>query len=200
MILSDLMHAAALLFIVFDPFASLPIFIGITMKFDDVAKTKSANNAVFVALILFLIFTLIGDQLLALFGITTAGFRIAGGLVLLLMALEIIFGLNLVRSNGQNVAWVIVATPILTGPGVLTTAILLTYKYGYLTTILAGSFALFITWVLLRNAVWIVKIVGANVIEISSKIIGLLLGAMAVEYIMRGSIEFIQNFGAAVLR
>lgn len=196
---SDLIHAAILLFFIFDPLASLPIFIILTSKFDEADKIRSANKAVIVAGILFLIFVLIGNELLALLGISAAGFKIAGGIVLLLMALEIIFSLNIVHQSEHNVAWVIIATPILTGPGVITTAIILASKYGYLATLIAGTFALLITWVLLRNAVLIVKIVGSNVIEISSKIIGLLIVAMAIEFILRGGIEFFHNFAGQLL-
>ncbi len=189
--LSDVVYAATLLFFIFDPFASLPIFITLTKNFSDEDKIKSANKAVLVAGILFVIFVVVGKELLALFGVTTSGFRIAGGLVLLLMSIEIIFGLGLTRAGEQNVAWVIVATPILSGPGVITTAIILTTNYGYLVPLIAGLFALLITWILLHNAHLIVRLVGNNVIEISSKIIGLLIAAIGIEYIMRGSFDFI---------
>lgn len=199
MIPPGLNHAATLLFFVFDPLASLPIFILLTNRFDETDKIRSANRAVVVAGILFLIFVLIGNDLLALLGISAAGFKIAGGIVLLLMALEIIFGLNIVHPSEHNVAWVIIATPILTGPGVITTAIILAARYGHLITLVGGTFALLITWVLLRNAVLIIKVVGSNVIEISSKIIGLLIVAMAVEFILRGGIEYLQSFAGQPL-
>lgn len=189
--IDSLVYAVALLFFIFDPFASLPIFISMTKNMDDKEKMKAANNAIIVAAILFLIFTLIGTNLLALFGVSVDSFRVAGGIVLILMAVEIIFGFNLTKQGGDNVAWVIIATPILTGPGVITTAILLTSSVGIVTTLLAGIISLVITWGLLRNAVYIVRRVGNNVIEIFSKIIGLLIAAMAVEYILKGVADWI---------
>ncbi|MCQ5376170.1 MAG: MarC family protein [Methanomassiliicoccales archaeon] len=191
--LSEIIYASTLLFFIFDPFASLPIFISLTKNFSDDDKIKSANRAVLVAGILFVIFVLVGRELLSFFGVTTSGFRIAGGLVLLLMSLEIIFGMNLTRINSENVAWVIIATPILTGPGVITTAIILTTNYGYIVPLIGGLFALLVTWILLHNAVLITRIVGNNVIEIMSKIIGLLIAAIGIEYIMRGGYEFIST-------
>ena len=88
----------------------------LTKGLDDRALISSANCAVLVAALLFSIFVLIGQPLLSLFGSPP---RVQGGrgLVLLLMAMEIVFGLNLIRSGDQNVAWVIIATPILSGPG-----------------------------------------------------------------------------------
>jgi len=116
------------------------------------------------------------------------------------MAVEIIFGLNLTKQGEGNVAWVIIATPILTGPGVITTAILLTSSVGLVTTLFAGIISLVITWGLLRNSVLIVRRVGNNVIEIFSKIIGLLIAAMAVEYILRGVSDWISaNMHAVIL-
>lgn len=150
--LDGLFYAATLLFFIFDPFASVPLFIAMTKGLDDKAMVSSANRAVLVAAILFFIFVLIGQPLLSMFGITIEGFKIAGGLVLLLMAMEIVFGLNMIRSGDQNVAWVIIATPILSGPGVISTAIILTVQLDPVTVLLAGSFSLLITWVLMRNA------------------------------------------------
>jgi multiple antibiotic resistance protein len=195
--LNGLVYAVTLLFFIFDPFASIPIFICMTKDLDDRQKTSSANRAVLVAALLFVIFAVLGTNLLGVFSVTLDGFRIAGGIVLLLMAIEIIFSLSFTKNQDADVAWVIIATPILTGPGVITTAILLVAKYDLLTTLIAGVFSLIITWILLRNAGAIIKIIGHQAIEIFSKIIGLLLAAMAVEFIMRGAIDYIHH--AAVI-
>jgi multiple antibiotic resistance protein len=194
-----LFYAITLLFFIFDPFASLPIFISLTKTFDDREKTASANKAILVAGVLFVIFSLIGQPLLDAFGITIDGFRIAGGIVLLLMSIEIIFGLSITKPGQTNVAWVIVATPILTGPGVIATAILLTSIAGVLTTLIAGAVALVVTWVLMRNSVRIVKFLGQNVIEISSKIIGLLIAAVSIEYVLQGATDWIKTHSLVIL-
>jgi multiple antibiotic resistance protein len=197
--LSDLVYATTLLFFIFDPFASLPIFITLTKSFNDEDKMKSANKAVLVAGILFVIFVFIGKELLGVFGVTTPSFRMAGGIVLLLMAIEIIFGIGIMHQGEQNVAWVIVASPILTGPGVITTAIILTTNYGYITPLFAGVISLVITWGLLRNAATMVRLVGNNVIDIFSKVIGLFIAAMGIEYVMKGAIDYIVASGLLVL-
>ncbi len=196
--LDGLFYAATLLFFIFDPFASVPLFIAMTKGLDDKAMISSANRAVLVAAILFYIFTLIGQPLLSLFGITIEGFKIAGGLVLLLMAMEIVFGLNLIRSSDQNVAWVIIATPILSGPGVISTAIILTVQLDPLTVLLAGSFSLLITWVLMRNAHRFVKAVGTNVIDVFSKVVGLLIAAIGIEYMLSGVAGWLDIYGPAM--
>jgi multiple antibiotic resistance protein len=192
--LEGLVVAATLLFFIFDPFASLPMFLTLTKDQTEKQKVSSANRAVLVASILFVIFALIGQYILNIFSITADGFRIAGGIVLLMMAIEVIFGVSFSKQDDGNVAWVIIATPILTGPGVITTAILLVVKYDILTTLIAGFFALMITWILLRNAVLIVRYLGHNTIDIFSKVVGLLIAAMAVEYIMKGAIDYMNHY------
>lgn len=189
--IDTLIYAVSLLFFIFDPFASLPIFISLTKNMDDKEKERSANKAILVAALLFIIFTLIGPDILRLFGISLDAFRIAGGLVLMLMAIEIIFSLSFTRGGSQDVAWVIIATPVLTGPGVITTAILLAGTIGIFPTVIAGIIALVVTWGLLRNAILIVRRVGNNTIEIFSKIIGLLLAAISVEYILKGVTDWL---------
>lgn len=196
----ELIYAVALLFFIFDPFASLPIFISLTKNMDDKEKKRSALYAILVSGALFIIFTLLGTAILDLFGISLDAFRIAGGLVLLLMAIEIIFSISFSRGSEQsNVAWVIIATPVLTGPGVISTAILLTAKVGWVTTIIAGVISLAITWGLLRNSIFIVRKVGNNTIEIFSKIIGLLLAALAVEFMLQGASDWVGTHSMASL-
>ncbi len=192
-ILTDFIPALTRLFLVFDPFASIPIFISLTMDLDKAERIRSANKAVILAFVLFLIFVVMGNKLIALLGISVASFMIAGGLILLLFALEVIFGLNIVRLGKQSVAWVIIATPILAGPGVITTAIILTIKYGYITTLISGATALLITWLFLRNSIELTHIIGGNIIEITSRVFGLLLMALAIEFIMQGGMEYVKG-------
>jgi len=186
----DFFYAAVLLFLIFDPFATIPVFLSMTKGIDYEDRIKSANRAVLVATILFVIFVVIGKSLLDLFDLSIASFRVAGGVMLFLLALEIIFNIQLGREDGGSVAWVVIASPLLTGPGAMTTAILLAETEGYLVTVLAGMPVLFVTWILLRNATRIMRIIGNNVIDITSRIIGLLVAAMGVEFILRGLSEY----------
>lgn len=196
--LQSLFRAAALLFFVFDPLVSVPIFVALTKKLGKKEKINSADKAIFVAGILFLIFALAGNELMAMLNISAAGFKMAGGIVLLLLALQTIFGIDMVNPHKAGVAWVMLATPVLTGPGVMTSAIILASKYGYTTTLFAGFIALFITWMILRNSAAIIGRLGLNFIEVSSKVIGLLTAAMAVEFLLGGGIEFFNAFRTAV--
>jgi multiple antibiotic resistance protein len=175
------------LFLIYNPFASLPIFISLSGGKDPKVVKSYANKAILVAGLLLVIFVVVGPFLMDIFGITMNGFRVAGGLVLLLMAVEIIFGMSIWKGGENDAAWVIVATPILTGPGVITTAVLFSEEFGMLPVLLAGVISLAITWLLLSNSAVVMKYAGNQSINIMSKIVGLLIAAMAIEYIFTGA-------------
>jgi multiple antibiotic resistance protein len=180
------------LFLIYNPFASLPIFISVSKGLEPNVVKSYANKAVLVAGVLLAVFVLIGPYLMDAFHVTMNSFRVAGGLVLLLMAVETIFGLKLWKGKEGDAAWVIVATPILTGPGVITTAVLFSDQYGMLPVLIAGIVSLAATWVLLRNSTLIMRYTGDQFINILSKIVGLLIAAMAIEYIFTGSVGWFE--------
>ena len=182
------------LFLILDPFASVPMFLNITKGTDERTIRSYANRAIFVAAILLFIFILIGNNLMDIFGVTMDSFRVAGGIIFLLMAVELVFGLKLSKIDDQKGAkWAIIASPILTGPGVITTAILSTSKYGLETVVISSIIALLITWVILRESTLIMKYVGEQALGIVTKIIGLFIAAMGVESIFSGSLGWFDS-------
>ena len=188
----DIMALASVslsIFLVMNPFSSIPTFLSITNGVDKDTMRGYANRAVVVAGILLFVFVFIGSPLMSMFGVTMESFRVAGGLILILMGAELVFGLKLNKvSNEKDAPWIIVATPIMTGPGVITAAILFTL------VVIAGVIALAATWALLRIAPSIVKLVGVNALNITSKIVGLLLAALGVEYMFQGANEWVAMY------
>ncbi len=179
------------IFLVMNPFSSIPTFLSITDGVDHDTLRSYANRAVVVAGVLLFAFIFIGEPLMSLFGVTMESFRVAGGVILVLMGAELVFGLHLGKMDDKKDApWIIVATPIMTGPGVITAAILFTQEYGYMEVVLAGLLALLATWALLRLSPSIVRLVGENALSITSKIVGLLLAALGVEYMFQGANEW----------
>ena len=184
----DIMALASVslsIFLVMNPFSSIPTFLSITNGVDKDTMRGYANRAVVVAGILLFVFVFIGSPLMSMFGVTMESFRVAGGLILILMGAELVFGLKLNKvSNEKDAPWIIVATPIMTGPGVITAAILFTQEYGFPLVVIAG----------LRIAPSIVKLVGVNALNITSKIVGLLLAALGVEYMFQGANEWVAMY------
>ena len=176
------------LFLILDPFASVPMFINITKGLEERDVKSYADKATVVAAILLFVFMFIGKDLMGVFGVTMDSFRVAGGIIFLMMAIELVFGLSLSKMDDEKGAkWAIIASPILTGPGVITTAILFSSQYGYLTVMVSGAAALIITWVILRYSSLIMRYVGEQALGIMTKIIGLFIAAMGVESIFAGS-------------
>ena len=181
-----------------DPFASVPMFINITNGLDNRTIKTYADKAIVVAAVLLFIFILIGDKLMDIFGVTMDSFRVAGGIIFLMMAVELVFGLKLSKIDDQKGAkWAIIASPILTGPGVITTAILISSKYGIATVMVASTIALVTTWVILRESDLIMRLVGEQALSILTKIIGLFIAAMGVESIFSGSLGWFDSHMAA---
>ena len=185
------------LFLILDPFASVPMFINITNGLDNRTIKTYADKAIVAAILLFM-FILIGDKLMDIFGVTMDSFRVAGGIIFLMMAVELVFGLKLSKIDDQKGAkWAIIASPILTGPGVITTAILISSKYGIATVMVASTIALVTTWVILRESDLIMRLVGEQALSILTKIIGLFIAAMGVESIFSGSLGWFDSHMAA---
>ena len=183
---------------ILDPFASVPMFINITNGLDNRTIKTYADKAIVVAAVLLFIFILIGDKLMDIFGVTMDSFRVAGGIIFLMMAVELVFGLKLSKIDDQKGAkWAIIASPILTGPGVITTAILISSKYGIATVMVASTIALVTTWVILRESDLIMRLVGEQALSILTKIIGLFIAAMGVESIFSGSLGWFDSHMAA---
>ena len=186
------------LFLILDPFASVPMFINITNGLDNRTIKIYADKAIVVAAILLFMFILIGDKLMDIFGVTMDSFRVAGGIIFLMMAVELVFGLKLSKIDDQKGAkWAIIASPILTGPGVITTAILISSKYGIATVMVASTIALVTTWVILRESDLIMRLVGEQALSILTKIIGLFIAAMGVESIFSGRLGWFDSHMAA---
>lgn len=193
--LSVIVSVAVSIFLVMNPFSSIPTFLSITGGADQATIRSYANRAVIVAGVLLFVFVFIGSPLMSLFGVTMESFKVAGGVILVLMGAELVFGLKLNKIKDEKDApWIIVATPIMTGPGVITAAILFSQQYGYIEVIIAGIISLIATWALLRLAPKIVNLVGYNTLNITSKIVGLLLAALGVEYMLQGANEWVNLY------
>jgi len=193
MFVEDFIAAFVMLFVVMDPFSSIGPFLVLSKGFKDEQRTKSANEAAVVAAVLMVPFIFFGMNVLSMLGISLASFKIGGGIVLALLGLQIVLGFSLSKEEkkptGTAVA-IIIATPLLTGPGVLVTVVFLKQQYGLPIAILASLISLSLSWFLIRNAHRVQEKIGNSVVEIFSKIMGLLLVALAVEFISSGIMLF----------
>ena len=182
------------LFIILDPFLGLALFITLTKHMKRKERYKQAFIACFVAFALLMIFLFTGQWILELLGISFSSFMIAGGIILLVMGIMSIIGIEFKRKKSMSAAAILIATPVLTGPGAMTTVVILSRQYGFIPPVIASVLVLGITWIMLINAEKIQKLLGERVIEILSRLMGLILAALAAEFIKNGIIDSLRDF------
>ena len=128
-------------------------------------------------------------MLFGFLGIKIEHFKIAGGIVLFLIALEYVLGITFPKEQKKvDVGIVVIGVPLITGPGVLTAAILLVNSVGFVTTATAAIVSLALTFLILLMAPRLMKIMGETGSEIFSRIMGLLLASIAVDFVLSGII------------
>ncbi|MBS3069575.1 MarC family protein [Candidatus Micrarchaeota archaeon] len=177
------------LLIIMDPFSSIPAFLGLTKKMDGKQKADAALTAALVAGGVTVGFALAGMELLAVLGVRLHSFQVAGGLLLLLAAIQFAFGIKFGEKEGKSkasLAIVLIGVPLIAGPGTMTTAVLLAGTHGIVVVVVAALIATAVAYIILRASSAIGRLLGARGLEISSRLMGILLAAIGVEYIRLG--------------
>jgi len=172
-----------------DPFPSLIPFFEYTKKCTDNDRRICATKAVFIAGIVAVLFMLLGPALLGVMHLQISDLKIAGGIVLVLLGVETVLGITFGTHNKKsdiNDVAILIATPLLTGPGLVSTLVILAADNGFPVTVAALVLALLVSWFVLVGANTIKKLAGDQFIHVLAKIIGLLLLALGVAYIRTG--------------
>jgi multiple antibiotic resistance protein len=175
------------IFGVMDPVGNVPVFLTLTEKMGRGAARSLARRAVIRAGAILLVFTFLGNAILSAFHVSMESFRIAGGLVLTLIGLQILFGLDGTSrseaSGEADVSVVPLATPLIAGPGTLTSAVILAKEYGYLVTLAGIAANLALSYLLFHQAHVVLKLLGKKGTVVFAKVMGLILVAIGVEFI-----------------
>ncbi|MFZ2074545.1 MarC family protein [Methanoregula sp.] len=187
-LVSGIIYAFAALFVILDPILSVPIFAGMTKGQSSREIHKQAFIAVAVAGVLMYIFLIFNTAIFEILGLTLSTFQIAGGILLFLLGLEMALGIELCKSKDHSptAAGVVIGTPLLCGPGAITTVMLLSKDYGILIPFVAITLCLAATWVILYFSAGIQRILGTVVTDIMGKVLGMLVAAIAVKIIFSG--------------
>lgn len=192
-LLPGILYSFAALFIILDPLLSVPIFAAMTKGQTTAEIHKQALIAVAVAGSLMYIFLIFNTAIFSILGLTVPAFQIAGGVILFLLGLQEAMGIEIGRSkvHAASAAGVVIGTPILCGPGTITTVMLLSKDYGVLITFVAITLSLLATWLILYYAESIQRILGDVVTDIMGKVLGMLVAAIAVKIIASGILAYI---------
>lgn len=183
------------IFVAIDAVGVLPIFMGFTENLKRKEKRRIVSQSMVTAFLIGIIFLLMGKWILKALGVNVADFKIAGGLVLLVIALRDL--LQYERSHKlspDTMGAVPIGTPLVTGPAVLTTILILLDSYGMFLTVLSFMTNLLIAWVVFSYASEISNFLGKAGSKAISKIAHLLLAAIAVMMMRRGIIDTVTYF------
>ncbi|HOB59765.1 MAG TPA: MarC family protein [Methanoregulaceae archaeon] len=192
-----LIYSFSALFVILDPLLSVPIFTSMTQGQSSSEINRQALIAVAVAGFLMYLFLFFNFFIFDTLGITLASFQVAGGILLFLLGLQMALGIDIgkTKEHTPTAAGVIIGTPLLCGPGTITTVLLLSEENGMIITALAIALVLAATWIVLRFSFQIQKLLGNTVTEILAKILGMLVAAIAVSIAADGIIGLLQDYG-----
>jgi multiple antibiotic resistance protein len=149
---------------------------------------KLLIKSMIIAFLLLFTFTLFGRSILYLFSIDLYDFRVAGGLLLFIISLQMIFGLDTQGYTSRPLGIVPLATPLLAGPGAVTAAIVMSGTTGIITTALACAAVFIISYYLLKLSKYLLAFTGKEFMDVLAKVIGLILAAISIHYIREGII------------
>lgn len=175
----EILSAFLVMFAIIDITGSIPIFVSMRDKGTKIKPMQATG----VALLLFVAFFIVGDQLLKLFGIDMPSFAVAGSVVLFILAFEMILGRDIIKneptSSGASI--VPIAFPLIAGPGAITAFISLHAEYETVNIMIGLALNIVIDYFVLRYLDKITHWLGADIIYVLRKFFGVILLAMAVK-------------------
>ena len=190
-------QAFVLYFVVIDPIGNTPIFMSITQSQNEKEKYQTAIEGVIIATIVLTIFSIIGQFLLSYLNISLESFRIAGGIILFLIAIEMLFNKRQERKEKilehakDKLSIFPLAIPLLAGPAAITSVIVIATKYQG-DIILQSVSLLGLVMVMLITLLFFLllaksdKFLKKNITNIISRVIAIILAALSIQYIIDG--------------
>ena len=186
------------LLVIIDPPGTVPVFLGLTRGRSARARNRLAWQAAVVAFGVIVAFALFGRTILNYLGVGLPALEGAGGLLLLLVSLELLTGKSDEPTSAQraraNVAFVPLGTPLLAGPGAIVATMLYVQRIHGLANVLALALAILavtvVVWLAMRFSTVIHRILTDNGVELLTRIAGLLLSAIAVQLVATAVLAF----------
>lgn len=203
MMIVDFLRIFVAIFIIVEPIGLLPLFIALTHNYSKKRIKHTVWLACLTAAFVLIIFTFTGDIMLEFFGVTIPAFRIAGGIIIFIVALGMLQAKRTrlkttpeEEEKGleqEEVGIVPIGIPMLAGPGAITTVIVSTsssQQYNTCITIAAIMLTLFFAFFILKQAASIHRILGPTGLNIFTRLMGLILAVISVQFVIDGIKEF----------
>jgi len=196
------------IFVIVDPFAVIPVYLGLTDRFSAESLVKIRRKATFVACVILIFFAVTGMSLFNFFGTTLPAFQIAGGLLLFKFGIEQL-GANRTRVKEEerdeglhrdDISVFPLATPLLAGPGAISTVVLQSSKTkstpSLLMLCLAIVLAVALCNLVLKLGPLLYRVIGTTGLNLLTRLMGLILTAVAVQFIINGLTTVIHEISA----
>ena len=193
----DVLATFIFFFAVIDPIGTVPVYIAATSRYNAQIRRKIAVRAVMISAAILVFFIVVGELILAAIDIPLAAFQIAGGIVLFLFALSMIFGeskpdaeIKLATDAGETAIFPL-AVPSIASPGAMLAAVIMTENSRYnlweqVQTTGVMLSVLLVVWLLLLAASFIHRVIGNSGASIISRVMGLILTSVAVANVLAG--------------
>ncbi len=182
------------LFVAVDSLGNVPIFISLVEGLSKKDRRKAVVDSVTTATVVAVVFMFVGKLVLRFIGITISDFQVAGGALLFIIAARLLMpssAKGFAESHGKDVGVFPMGTPLITGPAVLTTSLILVDSYGIIPTFTAVILNMIIVWVTLVKADILLKLFGHSGLRALSKIMYILLAAIGVMMVRKGVLSII---------
>ena len=174
----EFISATMILFAIIDIVGNIPLIVLFREKF----KVIESEKASLISLLIMIVFLYIGEALLNLLGVDINSFAVAGSIIILFLATEMILGIKLYKDNNPKTASVVpIAFPLIAGPGTLTTLISIKSEYNEINIILAIIFNMILVYFILKSSEKLQKILGVQGINILRKVFGIILLAIGIK-------------------
>tara|TARA_B100001057_G_scaffold392335_2_gene400868 strand:- start:11814 stop:12389 length:576 start_codon:yes stop_codon:yes gene_type:complete len=176
--IKEFISATMILFAIIDVVGNIPLIVLFREKF----KVIESEKASLVSLIIMIVFLYIGEILLNLLGVDINSFAVAGSIIILFLAAEMILGIKIYKDNNPKTASVVpIAFPLIAGPGTLTTLISIKSEYNDINIILAIILNMVLVYIVLKSSEKLQKILGSQGINILRKVFGIILLAIGIK-------------------
>jgi multiple antibiotic resistance protein len=197
---SSLIKTGIALFAIVNPVGSVPIFLSATNGWSDADRAHTVRTVALTVFMVLVAAIFLGDLILHFFGISIASFQVGGGILLLLMAISMMHAHQSgfrqtpeeiqAASEREAVAVVPLSIPLLAGPGAISSMIIAAEQsgglWGHVLLVLPVTVVSLLVWLILMLSVSIAHQLGTIGINVVTRLMGLILAAMAVEFIARG--------------
>lgn len=176
--IKEIVSAFIVLFAVIDILGSIPIILGLKAK----NKTISAEKAAGFSFAILVAFLFVGNSLLSLFNVDISSFAVAGALVILVLAVEMIFGVEIFKNDGptDSATLVPLVFPLIAGAASFTTLLSLRAEYNILNIIIALALNMLFVYFVLKKVDYVKRLIGEGGVYVMRKFFGIILLAIAV--------------------